>query len=138
MVNINFENLFKGRWHFKRQVRGVFPDKLSFQGQGYFTASAPPSQRLYKEEGAYTQKNQEIPFQNTYLYEVKTPQECRVLFPDGRLFYEISSQSQEIEHLCGEDKYQGHFEALTPNQWQLFWRVTGPRKSYEIQTFYQR
>ncbi len=138
MLDINFQMLFKGLWCFKRQVTGLFPEGITFQGQGYFLASDRPHQRLYKEEGVYTRRCQEIPFQNQYLYEVGSPQHCRVLFPDGRLFYELSNLSQDIQHICGEDQYRGRFEVLTPEQWQLSWRVAGPRKSYEIQTFYQR
>lgn len=138
MIDFNFETLFKGLWSFKRQVTGIFPEELTVEGQGYFTAGGQSNQRRYKEEGVYTRESQDIPFENTYLYELISPQQCRVLFPDGRLFYELSNVYQEIQHLCGEDKYGGQFEVRGLYRWQLSWQVTGPRKSYEIHTVYRR
>ncbi len=134
---IDFNDLFKGKYAFQRQVTGLFPDVLSFEGQAVFKQISP-SRQTYEEFGSYLHNNQVIEFQTSYIYEIISPQHCQVLFPDGRLFYELFQNPQDIQHICGHDHYQGYFEVLSQNEWQLSWGIKGPRKDLKILTSYHR
>ena len=138
MTIINFQTLFQGDWRFERQVTGLFSENAFLKGRAVFMDLPKSIQRSYEEQGAYEQQGQEVSFQNSYLYDVPSPQCCRVLFPDGRLFYELSQNVQGLQHLCGEDHYEGNFEAVSQDLWTLSWYVKGPRKDYEIVTSYIR
>jgi hypothetical protein len=43
-----------------------------------------------------------------------------------------------VEHLCGEDRYDGEYRLLDPDTLLVRWRVTGPAKDLEIETTYRR
>ena len=137
MTNLNFPSLFKGSWTFTRTVKGGLQGPLAFEGRASFTLKK--SHTLYEESGSYTLKNQPIDFSASYLYEFNTPEHCRILFPDQRFFYELTTSQQSIEHICGQDQYKGNFEALSLDHWTLNWQIKGPRKKdIEIMTSYFR
>ena len=60
-----------------------------------------------------------------------------VLFNDDRVFYSLTdiTAKQTIEHLCGNDLYQGIWE-LTENKLNLQWIVKGKTKDYIMKTQY--
>lgn len=63
-----------------------------------------------------------------------------VNFPDGRLFYHLTTptQNQTIDHLCGDDSYQGDYMYHNANHFTLIWTVNGPKKDYTMTTDYHR
>lgn len=134
---INFTNLFRGSWRFERNVKGLFPDSLEFEGGAHFIQDGDYNR--YDESGRYTLNDQSIDFATSYLYHLLTPIHCRVLFPDQRLFYELTECSQEIEHFCGKDHYKGQFNYVSQDHWALRWSIEGPRKkNTQIMTSYFR
>lgn len=134
---MNFTNLFVGSWHFERNVKGLFPHSLDFDGGAHFIQDGDYSR--YNEFGRYTLNDQSIDFATSYLYHLIAPTHCRVLFPDQRLFYELTRTSQKIDHLCGQDHYKAQFEYLSQDHWELHWHIDGPRKkNTQIMTSYFR
>jgi Family of unknown function (DUF6314) len=127
------QNYFKGNWAFTREVHNFPSVSSSFMlhGKAYFQDLAPYS-KLYKEEGEYSLHQHTIPFSQEYLFKfspsAKHPFRCQVLFPDGRLFYEITAPKQTMSHTCNKDLYQGHFEIIDDRQWCCGWNISGPRK----------
>ncbi|HBN22020.1 MAG TPA: hypothetical protein DD412_02130 [Holosporales bacterium] len=134
---INFTDLFKGSWRFERNVKGLFPQPLDFEGRAQFVQK--DAYRFYEESGAYALNDQQIDFATSYLYQFVDQTHCRVLFSDQRFFYELTQSPQNIEHLCGQDHYKGHFEQLSKDHWRLNWHISGPRKkNSQITTCYFR
>ena len=64
----------------------------------------------------------------------------QVRFDDGRPFHplDLSSGRCEAEHLCGPDRYQGHFTVLDADRMTIRWRVTGPGRADNIDSEYRR
>lgn len=77
-------------------------------------------------------------FFQTYLYRFPINECLQVLFMDGRLFYELNHQHEQIRHMCGGDLYLGEFNFDNPETWHQIWRVKGPRKDYQIETIFMR
>ncbi len=137
MMSQNFSSLFKGSWRFERHVKGLFPQRLAFEGLASFAQQA--ALRLYEESGSYKLNNQPMDFSTSFLYEILSETHCRILFSDQRLFYELTKPQETLEHLCGQDHYEGYFERLSADQWILNWRIKGPRKkNIEIMSCYFR
>ena len=137
IIMINFQTLFKDHWRFKRNVTGLFPHPLDFEGDAQFIQK--DEYRLYEESGAYTLNDQSIDFATSYLYQLMSPIHCRILFPDQRPFYDLTESQQSLDHLCDPDHYRGHFKSLSPDFWELYWHISGPRKkNVEIMTCYFR
>ena len=62
-----------------------------------------------------------------------------VLFPDGRPFHSFVPDDQPIAaHWCDPDQYDVAYAFSAWPDWQSTWRVKGPRKDYEMITFYRR
>ncbi len=60
-----------------------------------------------------------------------------VFFADGRPFHAfIVSSCPDAVHLCGHDTYRVAYDFDSWPAWQSVWRVTGPRKDYEMTTIY--
>jgi hypothetical protein len=63
-----------------------------------------------------------------------------VRFREGRPFHELdlSTGQDRARHDCPPDIYDGVFLALGPDAWRTEWKVTGPRKDYDLVTTYNR
>lgn len=131
-----FYSLFLGNWEFQRSVLGMATQEISIEGQACFQSSV--SRRHYRETGHYHFNGRQLDFFSQYVYEILSSDNCRVLFLDGSLFYELKCYNQSIHHLCGADKYCGTFKMDAEDRWQLKWSVKGPRKNYSITTRYFR
>ena len=134
---IELSDLFKGTWRFERTVKNLSPEPLNFEGNAHFIEKNPYT--LYEESGSYILKDQHIDFATSYLYQFVEKNHYRILFPDQRLFYELTQPSQNMEHPCAQDYYKGHFDSLSPDHWKLNWHINGPRKkNVQIMTCYFR
>lgn len=65
-----------------------------------------------------------------------------VRFEDEAPFFTLKTglatgQTEPILHLCGDDRYSGVFRLLSQEEWQLDWRINGPRKDLEIKSRYR-
>lgn len=72
----------------------------------------------------------------TYCYAFTSDAVSEVYFHDGRFFYtlDLTTSHCEIRHRCGEDTYDGVFDAISTTTYQQIWRVMGPRKDYTSHT----
>ena len=63
-----------------------------------------------------------------------------VQFEDGRLFHplDLTGGACAVEHVCGDDRYAGEYVVLGPDEMQVVWFVTGPRKRQHIESVYRR
>ncbi len=76
----------------------------------------------------------------TYCYKFPRNTDAEIYFNDGRFFYtlDLTTGHCEIRHLCGEDTYDGVFDAISERTYQQIWRVSGPRKNYTSHTTFSR
>ena len=96
---------------------------------------------LYEEHGTLTLGEHCGRAEQSYLYEFPEGDgRASVRFRDGRAFYELDlSRGQDrVCHACHPDLYDGVFIALSSTTWQSEWKVTGPRKDYDLLTTYTR
>jgi hypothetical protein len=139
----SLHDYFKGNWCFTRTVHN-FPCAsagFTMEGQAQFR-DLDAHTRLYQEEGNYTLHDHPITFSQRYLFtfpsSAEQPFQCRVLFPDGRLFYELTAARQALSHTCNKDLYQGYFAIIDAQQWYCQWHISGPRKHHiMLRTTYQ-
>jgi hypothetical protein len=63
-----------------------------------------------------------------------------VAFADGRPFHalDLTDGACAVEHVCGEDRYEGEYRLSDAGTLAVRWRVTGPAKDLEITTTYRR
>lgn len=63
-----------------------------------------------------------------------------VRFEDGRHFHllDLSSGHCDAGHDCGADRYDGTFDVLAPDAFEVVWVVRGPAKDQRIVSRYRR
>jgi hypothetical protein len=96
---------------------------------------------VYEERGTLMIGEHRGQAEQTYLYDF-TEGDARALvrFRDGRPFHDLDlSTGHDCPfHLCPPDRYAGVILALGPTSWRTEWKVTGPRKDYDLVTTYTR
>jgi uncharacterized protein DUF6314 len=63
-----------------------------------------------------------------------------VAFGDGRPFHtlDLATGMCAVEHLCGDDRYDGEYRLTSPDTLEVDWRVTGPGEDLDISATYRR
>ncbi len=95
---------------------------------------------LYSETGVIQLASYTGNATQTYRYAFPSDAIAGVYFSDRRFFYtlDLTTSHCEIQHLCGEDTYNGVFDAISETTYQQIWHVTGPRKNYTSHTTFSR
>jgi hypothetical protein len=106
-------------------------------------ATFRPSGRdlLYEERGTLIFGEHRGQAEQTYRYDFPEGDgRALVRFRDGRPFHDLdlSTGQDRPRHVCPPDIYEGVFVALGPSAWRTEWKVTGPRKDYDLVTTYTR
>ena len=75
----------------------------------------------------------------TYLW-VQAGDHVEVRFSDGRRFHRfaLGVASTGDVHDCAPDRYSGRYDFARWPDWQVQWKVAGPRKNYLMVTRYRR
>jgi hypothetical protein len=136
----NLKAFLLGSWKLERNL--VDHDRAT-TGRLVGAASFSPCGRglLYEERGTLTFGAHRGQAEQTYIYEfIEDDARASVRFRDGRAFHQLdlSGGRDHVCHACGADLYDGAFTALSASAWQSDWKVTGPRKNYELATTYTR
>ncbi|MFE5868124.1 DUF6314 family protein [Streptomyces roseifaciens] len=65
---------------------------------------------------------------------------AEVLFADGRPFHDLDLRTGHWTtlHPCGRDGYDGTFTVVSPDEWHVQWRTTGPAKDHLQRSVYRR
>ena len=76
----------------------------------------------------------------TTLYRLTAADTAELSFADGRPFHRLclATGRCRVRHRCGADEYEGRYRVLSPDQWVVTWRVTGPRKRQIIASRFTR
>lgn len=110
-----------------------------YRGEAKFSPSGPDL--LYEETGTLILGGHRGQAEQTYRYDFPDGnRRALVRFGDGRPFHDLDlSSGQDRKHYrCPPDLYEGVFVALGPAAWKTEWKVTGPRKDYDLVTMYSR
>ena len=121
----------QGKWTFKRQI-----DDRHSNTKMSATGTLTVDNTLWAEQGDLNGTK----FTQNYGLVFNDKGGITVNFPDGRLFYTLKNleENQTIDHLCGNDHYQGAYTYQTQTQFTLIWHVKGPKKDYTMTTEYSR
>lgn len=112
------------------------------------------SKLLYREEGNVnfspgSNSDKIFPFYREYMYAFKSATEADVYFYQPqhgtdhmKFFHSLSIAASgtgvSSEHLCIDDVYLATIIIESSDAFQMSWKVTGPKKDYQIVTTYTR
>lgn len=124
---------FEGCWSLGRRISHDSGVQAEFVGQAVWS---PQDDGLAcVETGLLTLDGQE-PMQSEQRYWWGA--EMRVCFGDGRFFHRVPAMGGKTGHWCDPDQYDGHYDFARWPQFEVVWRVSGPRKSYCMRSIYSR
>jgi hypothetical protein len=131
-----------GSWRLDREVLDASRGALTghFRGAARFTPVDRAAGLLrYVEHGTLQLGSYGEPASRCLTYQVDGPW-ARVTFDDGRHFHDLDLREGvwEVEHRCGDDRYDGRFEVDGAHRWRQQWTVNGPRKRHIIRTVLER
>lgn len=63
-----------------------------------------------------------------------------VAFADGRAFHRFDPAAGTVDaaHWCDPDDYHVSYDFTAWPLWRAVWKVRGPRKDYQMESFYRR
>jgi len=129
---------FEGDWLVSRRIADDYSGQEGqFEGTARFV---PEGDGLRYEEAGTLIMGGAVPMraERAYLWDARAG-EIVVRFADGRPFHHFATTpAPEAEHLCGEDLYEVRYDFGHWPDWRAVWRVSGPRKAYEMTSQYQR
>ena len=141
-----------GRWHAKRLILdrndlsvGRYDGEMNISLNMDATKNnkASNAQNLFQldftEVGIFKKNDLKYAFSQAYRAEVST-NEFKVLFSNGLPFFTVNkkSNSQEINHFCKSDQYNGKIIFTTQTAFWVYFNVVGPKKNYYLKALYKR
>ena len=128
----------RGNWNINR----VIEDRRSAQsGQftGIATFSGSGSTLLYAEDGTLSLADNEMRATRRYKWMIEGDA-VTVTYTDDSPFhaFRINGPTATADHQCGDDFYYAKYSFYFPQEWQVVWTVSGPRKDYTSTTLYSR
>lgn len=131
---------FEGRWRIERTIDDAAAGRTGrFEGEAVFVQAAEGL--AYAETGMLTLEGAApMAASRRYLWRDGGPGAVEVLFEDGRFFHRIDTTkpAPEAVHDCAPDIYRVRYDFLSWPRWTAVWRVSGPRKDYEMASRYRR
>ena len=129
----------EGAW----QLNRVLDDRRTLQRgrlDGVAVFRPCGTQLIYRERGVLRIGGYRGRAERVYNYAFPAPWRAEVAFDDGAPFHDLdlTGGTWSADHRCGEDFYQGSFQVLAPDAWEVVWRVAGPRKDQTLTTRYCR
>jgi hypothetical protein len=136
----DLKEFLSGSWSMDRLVIDHARTTIGrLRGNAIFRPSG--ADLIYEERGTLILGEHRGQAQQTYRYDfAEGDGRALVRFRDGRPFhdFDLSSGQDFPFHLCPPDSYAGVILALGPISWRTEWKVTGPRKDYDLVTTYTR
>lgn len=139
---------FAGAWQISRRIEDSLAGQTGrFEGAAMLTPDGP-HRLTYREDGLLTLGSSQ-PMRATRVYlwsfvpvagETGGYAGIEVRFEDGRPFHAFlpAGQSDGTDHPCGADLYRVRYDFGQWPVWEARWKVTGPRKAYEMTSLYRR
>ena len=132
-------NSLEGRWHFHRTISNFG----TVEGEATFKRSATEKNLLhYREDGEWISKNGLNKVHREYLYQYQN-EKISAYFAEqkDRLLHTLEFQKNGLataKHLCACDLYAATYQFHNPDEFELTYRVEGPKKNYTMTTLFQR
>lgn len=124
---------FAGHWVLTRVIDHADGTQATMTGTADFTPDG--AGLAYSEKGLlHLTGHAPIRAERRYLWRPG----LEVLFDDGRPFHTIPAGGGGAEHWCDPDHYRVRYSFDAWPRWQSVWEVTGPRKSYRMDSRYTR
>lgn len=128
---------FEGAWVLEKRILHADGQRASFRGTARFRPDG--SGLRYEERGLIRFDGQRpVSAQRTYLWRAGAGGDIAVQFEDGRAFHRITPGAPHDTHDCAPDSYAVRYSFDIWPEWMVTWRVTGPRKDYEMVATYRR
>lgn len=127
---------FEGAWTLTRTIRDDLAGSTArFDGRAIF---APDANGLaYTETGTLTMDGQP-PMQAERRYHWREDgTQIAIDFDDGRFFHSFAPDVPEATHWCDPDTYKVAYDFSEWPRWRATWNVSGPRKFYQMVSFYE-
>ena len=139
-----YVSIWSTAWDFHRQVYHHDTGQVAdihghVTWQDISTPGAVPTLR-YCETGVLQLDAYTCRATQTHIYTFPSQTVAEIYFRDGRFFYtlDLTTGHCTTHHPCGDDLYEGAFEAVSETLYQHIWRVTGPDKNYTSHTTFSR
>ena len=135
----NLKKFLHGNWDFVRQIDDKY-GASSGEMKGHAEISPEGDHYLYQEEGTLETTAYQGSFHRSYIYKFDGEDVVKLYFLDGKFFHDLilKKEGWDVEHVCGEDRYVGHFEQIDDNSWRARWEISGPRKDVILNTVFHR
>ncbi|MGK5643071.1 DUF6314 family protein, partial [Streptomyces sp. URMC 126] len=131
-----------GRWAVGRTLHDLATGlEGTFHGTAAFAPDAADPARLsHVEDGELTWNGTTNRAGRTLLLHGRPDGTADVTFADGRPFHSLDLRTGRWtpHHPCGRDRYDGTFTVVSPDEWHLTWRTTGPAKDLLQLSVYRR
>ena len=135
----DLKRYFAGSWAY---LRLLDDRRLGQSGSilGHCVFQPDAAALIYRERGRLSFAGCESDASRSYRYAFPAAFSAAVSFADGRPFHEMALEAGEsrFSHSCPPDLYEGRCRLVSPREWRLTWRVTGPRKDLCLRTAYRR
>lgn len=129
----------EGRWTLYRRITHADGQINEFHGHATFTLDG--DQLVLDEEGVLSGLPGRARLNATRRYMMREEADhIVVFFHDMRPFHAIPLRvaRPEASHDCPPDAYAVSYDFSNLDVWRAIWRVSGPRKSYVMNTRYTR
>ncbi|MEU1826997.1 DUF6314 family protein [Streptomyces abikoensis] len=130
-----------GRWTVERTLTDLATGSAgTYRGTAEFRADGDGARLLHVEDG-------ELDWNGTVNRAGRTLRllpgpagTAEVTFADGRPFHDLDLRTGRwhTRHPCVADLYDGAFTVVSPDEWRVRWRTTGPAKEHVQHSVYRR
>jgi hypothetical protein len=121
---------FLGDWSLSREIVHDDGTRARFVGRACWRTEGAGA--LQEETGVLEMAGQGFAAQRRYLWA----EDLDVRFEDGRFFHRVPPLGGPVSHLCPPDHYAGVYQFAGWPDWEVRWRVSGPRKAYVMVSRY--
>ncbi|MDU9003575.1 DUF6314 family protein [Sedimentitalea todarodis] len=124
---------FEGGWELIRRIEHADGTLARFEGLSIW---APDGDGLCQEESGVLRIGKAAPIvaRRRYLWRPI----LSVHFDDGRFFHDVPSTGGKASHWCAPDQYDVTYDFAPWPEFRVTWQVSGPRKSYRMDSIYRR
>ena len=127
-----------GKWKIIRYIEDKLNQK-NFELLGSATFVDKDSLYQYNESGVLKSDSFQSKAHQDYVWILK-PDGWKINFSDGSYFHDLAlaNEEQHVYHKCINDIYNGKYILNLPNEFDIKWNVSGPRKEYLSHTYYNK
>jgi len=150
MNSVKAFNQMGGSWNLYRTISSPKFQPMTGAGKAIFDKYKDPNSLLYKEELILNLPSESINASKEYIFRL-IDNDVSVFFHETpeRFFYTLKfapkiPSSDKVfdqaggEHLCGNDNYTASYNFFDNDNFELIYKVVGPKKDYIMTTKYKR